>query len=192
MKKAKGMGDCETGLRNLDDSINRTTRMVEQLLELARLQNDKIAFEDVNLSDCISEVLREYQPRANKKHLIVISDIADNVMIRGHAGSLIIMLRNLIDNAVKYTPENGQASVSLDDMAVLQISDTGSGMAQEEREKAFNRFYRADKTGQTGSGLGLSIVKLIADANNIVISLTDNQPHGLVLSVESKNTFLAI
>ena len=94
-----------------------------------------------------------------------------------------MLVRNLLDNAVKYTGIGGGVSITLLQKRLI-ISDTGPGIANEEKSRVFNRFVRIDKTGQTGSGLGLSIARWIADAHGISISLNDNTPHGLVVELD--------
>jgi len=102
-----------------------------------------------------------------------------------------MLLANLLDNALRYTPEGGRIDVAVDDdagRAVLTVADTGSGIPVAERERVFDRFYRGATSGglsgQTGSGLGLSIVRRIADAHGATVTLGDAPDgHGLVARV---------
>ena len=95
--------------------------------------------------------------------------------VSGQLDALRILLRNLLENAVKYTPPGGQVDVSLDvqqSQPVLTVEDSGPGIAPENRQRVFDRFFRASDTLQeTGSGLGLAIVKAIADRHGAALAL---------------------
>ena len=95
--------------------------------------------------------------------------------MHGDPASLAILLSNLLDNALRYTPAGGRVDVARRARRrrrrVLSVADTGPGIPAEERERVFDRFYRGDATREPGSGLGLSIVKRIADAHHATIEL---------------------
>lgn len=182
MKKARGMKECETGLENLQSSINRSSHLVEQLLSLARMQNESFRKARFNLSDCIHDCVDEYRVASGHKTPEIRSNIQDDVYIVGHEPSIEILVRNLLDNAVKYTTA-GHITVELTRDATLKISDTGPGLTNEDKKNVFDRFYRADKSGKTGSGLGLSISQCIASAHGVEIELYDNQPRGLIVVI---------
>lgn len=179
MKKARSVPECAEGLENLQSSINRATHLVEQLLSLARLQHEDLPQEKTNLSEILRECLDDIQKRAEDKKIVLKTDIQGKCLIRGHANSVNILISNLLDNAIKYTSTGGQVSVALSRNGLFTITDTGPGLSDTDKEKVFGRFVRADKSGQSGSGLGLSIAKWIAEAHNVNIKLADNQPHGL-------------
>jgi two-component system, OmpR family, sensor kinase len=93
-----------------------------------------------------------------------------------------MMIRNLLDNAVRYTPENGLIQIDLvtsDPTVTLTIQDSGPGIPQENRTRVFDRFYRVPGTSPTGSGLGLAIVKAIADRHHARLALSDGALGGL-------------
>ncbi len=186
MKKAGAMPECRDGFDNLNATIDRSTHLLEQLLSLARLQNETIPLSDVNLSECLEDAIAEISVKAKEKDLSLNLQIAENLHIKGHADSLYILIRNLLDNAVKYTPTKGVIGVTLSKMGMLQITDTGPGITDADKERVFSRFVRADKTGQTGSGLGLSIAQWIADAHGVAIFLKDNRPNGLIVEMDFK------
>ena len=108
-------------------------------------------------------------------------------MVTGDPASLGILLSNLIDNALRYTPRGGRIDVSVDrdeHGVTLSVADTGPGIPAEARERVFDRFYRGDDNAEPGSGLGLSIVKRIADAHRASIALDAGaEGHGLVVHV---------
>jgi len=183
MKKAKSVPECAEGLENLQSSINRATHLVEQLLSLARLQHEDLPQEKTDLSQLLNECLADIQPRAQNKNIALKTDIQDQCFIKAHADSVSILLGNLLDNAVKYTPERGEVSVTLKD-GLVTITDTGPGLRDEDKARVFERFVRADKSGQSGSGLGLSIARWIAEAHDVTIKLADNQPRGLKVEIQ--------
>lgn len=187
MKKAVAVPGCQDGLDNLNSTIDRTTHLLEQLLSLARLQNEKFPLSQINLSECVEEAVSAIQDKIKEKAQSLSISLAPNILIKGHADSLYILIRNLLDNAVKYTPAGGGIMVQLGTDAILTISDTGPGISDEDKKRVFNRFVRVDKSGQTGSGLGLSIVQWIAEAQDIILSLKDNTPKGLSVELKFKS-----
>jgi len=99
---------------------------------------------------------------------------ATPAVVEGDPASLAILLSNLIDNALRYTPRGGRIDVSVDrddSGCSLGVIDTGPGITPEDRERVFDRFYRGEVNEESGSGLGLSIVKRIADAHRATIAL---------------------
>lgn len=184
MKKAKSLPECKDGLDNLQSSINRATHLVEQLLSLARLQHEELPQETTDLSELLKDCLADISSGAAQKNINLNIAISENCLVRAHADSVSILVGNLLDNAVKYTPAGGTVSISLSQNGVLEIADTGPGLSEDDKARVFDRFVRADKTGQSGSGLGLSIAHWIANAHNITIDLLDNKPNGLKVHIQ--------
>ncbi|HEY0901772.1 MAG TPA: ATP-binding protein [Micavibrio sp.] len=186
MRKARSMPDCADGLENLQSSIDRATHLVEQLLSLARLQHEDLPQERTDLSHLLADIIKDIAPHAQRKNITLSSDLAPERFICAHSMSVSIMLRNILDNAVKYTPENGRVNVSLAADGLLTIADTGPGLDDADKARVFGRFVRADRTGQAGSGLGLSIAQWIAHAHGVEIKLADNIPQGLQVQIQWK------
>jgi len=184
MRKTGAVPECRDGLENLNATIDRSTHLLEQLLSLARLQNENLPLSEINLSECVEDAAVETAERAKQKEQSWNISIAENVRIKGHMDSLYILIRNILDNAVKYTPQGGTVTIALSKEGTLQVADSGPGIADDDKERVFNRFVRVDKSGQTGSGLGLSIAHWIADAHGAKILLKDNQPHGLIVEMD--------
>ncbi len=106
------------------------------------------------------------------------------VTVRGDADALRVMLTNLVDNAVRYTPGGGRIDVEVaveDDASVLRVRDTGPGIPPNDRERVFDRFFRSTASRGTGSGLGLAIVRRVAERHGASISLTNASPAGGLL-----------
>jgi two-component system OmpR family sensor kinase len=110
--------------------------------------------------------------------------------ILGDESSLRIMLGNLIDNATRYTQVGGRVDVAIglaeDGAPILRVADNGPGIPEEDRERVFDRFYRREGTGQSGSGLGLFIARTIADQHEARIELSRTVERGLTVTVRFK------
>jgi two-component system OmpR family sensor kinase len=121
-------------------------------------------------------------PFAQSRKIAINAEMPELLELQGDSESLRIMIRNLLDNAVRYIQDEGRVQISLSrdkDGVRLGIQDTGDGIAPEERERIFDRFYRVAGTNKSGSGLGLAIAKAIADRHHATISLTDAALGGL-------------
>lgn len=182
-KKLGHYQEGREGFENLNATIDRAHHLVEQLLDLARLQNQTFEMADTDLSECLRQEIHNLAFLIEKKQTQLDLDIADHVIVRGHADSLSLLLRNLIDNAIKYSPMQGRVSITLTPSGTLQIRDNGPGLSDKDKDSVFDRFVRADKTGQTGSGLGLSIAGWIARMHHMTIQLSDNAPQGLCVTL---------
>ena len=167
----------------------RAAHLVQQLLTLAR-QEPGITPQlhaSVDLAELARLVLSEYAPLAADRNIALAGGELAPASVSGDFEALRVMLGNLIDNAIRYTPEGGSVDVALrlrGRSAVLEISDTGPGIPEEDRARVFDRFYRREATHVAGSGLGLAIVKNIAERHRASILLEDRAPGpGLRVSV---------
>jgi len=186
-----GQGDPKSmkhSLRQIALSSQRAAHMVNQLLSMARAEDQEQALrrQDVDLAEVTMETVRDFVPRAMEKHIDLgyegpESDTAAH--LSGQAVLVRELVRNLVDNALQYTPAGGTvtARVTPDpfgQVVVLQVEDTGPGIAPAERELVFQPFYRALGTNVDGSGLGLAIVHEIANAHGAEITVTDAHARG--------------
>jgi two-component system, OmpR family, sensor kinase len=177
-------------LRELKGGIDRATRLVEQLLTLAREEpgvTDDTQTQ-VDLAALARKVVGDLTPLAMAKRIDLGLNDAAAVEVRGDAAALATLLSNLVDNAVRYTPDGGRIDVAVESgngQASLCVRDTGPGISAAERMRVFDRFYRGSAAnGQRGSGLGLSIVKRIADRHGAEIDLGPGiDGRGLAVSV---------
>jgi two-component system sensor histidine kinase QseC len=181
--------DRETALQHVLTGVDRATHLIEQLLTLARVDPEmaSVHYQPVSLRQLTAEALGLIEPMAHQKHIELALEESDEAVINGDAGPLAILLRNLLDNAVRYTPTGGQVSVTVlhqkNEGVVLEVCDTGPGIPEEERARTLERFYRIPGTGVQGSGLGLSIVQRIA-ARHKARLLLHSGPHGVGLCVK--------
>ncbi len=163
-------------LEAIESEVDRMSRMVNDLLLLARadsggLKLDRMA---LDLDTVVTEVYREARVLAKDRDLKIVMARFEPVRILGNPDRMKQLLLNLVSNAIKFTPDGGQVSLSLwqdKGEAVVQVSDTGIGIGPEDLEHIFDRFYQADSSRTRrditgGSGLGLSIAKWIAEAHD--------------------------
>ena len=166
-------------LATLRNGITRSQRLVVQLLALARAQDQPAtALQPISIQAVFRQVLEDTLPLAEDKQIdIGVAGNAD-VMVLASEADMGTLVKNLVGNAIRHTPVLGRIDLDVrvdSDTAVIQVSDTGPGIPPQERERVFEPFYRNLESGDTGSGLGLSIVKAIADrlGTRIVLSYSD-------------------
>ena len=168
----------DEAMRDVRRGVDRMQRLIEQILTLARLDPDNPAHhESINLEDCLKDVQSEFLPVAAAKGVALALHIRDSATIKGEASSLRALVRNLVDNAIRYTPAHGTVSVALErsgDLASISVTDSGPGIPEATRSKVFARFFRANGNGdETGAGLGLAIAKRAAERLSAVLELHD-------------------
>ena len=179
--------DAERGVATLRlrAAIERATHLVSQLLTLARNEPESVPVNALPtaLGAIVREAAGDLQPLAQERRIRIELDTPGEVDVRADAEALRILVRNLLDNAIRYSPEDSMVRVrALRDpagLALLEVADQGPGIAPTDRSRAFARFYRAPDASEGGSGLGLAIVKAIADRHGAQIALADADPHGL-------------
>lgn len=158
--------------------IERATRLVEQLLSMARHENaaERAAPEPVDLAEVLRLALSETLADANARDIDVQMHGEPQAWVRGRRDDLVLLARNLLDNAIKYTPPGGHVDIRLEapaGQALLLIDDNGPGIPPGERTRVFDRFYRLEGNTQHGSGLGLAIARAIAERHGATITLED-------------------
>jgi len=185
------------GLGKLHERLNRASHLVQQLLTLARHEGrlpDR-RYQKVDLQQLVAAVVSDIAPQAENKHVdlgVVVPDAAGPapILVFGDEENLRILLSNLVDNAVRYTPAHGRVDVSVavaDGYALLQVADNGNGIPLADRERVFDRFYRREGSGESGSGLGLFIARTIAAQHDATIELgSAKDGNGLLATVRIK------
>ena len=158
--------EAKTRVHHLKAGLERTAKLLEQLLNLARCQNTTTPAQEIRFDDVVRQVMEDYMPLALSKQIDFGSKRFEQVSVVGPIEDLKMLVRNAIDNALRYTPDNGIVDVSLyqdNGQMVFMVEDNGPGIPAEEAERVFEPFYRVMGSGETGSGLGLAIVRSIAD-----------------------------
>lgn len=174
-------------LQEIETISKRMGQMIEDLLMLTRLENlDEFELTHLNFSQMIQDIYAEVQPIADQKRIRLLLNLtAGEIIIKADANDLRRAFANLVENAINYTPENGEVSIltaQSDQEVIVTIIDTGIGIPQKDQETVFNRFFRAQNarhTNPNGTGLGLAIVKKVMDRHQGRIELR---------SVEGKGT----
>lgn len=171
--------DIKTLLNEADAILNT----FNSLLRIANIEKGKRiqAFESQKLAPILEDVVELYEPLAEVKNITIISTIDDSIALIGDRDLLFQMFANVIDNAIKFSSQNGIVTLIAEKHKkkafTITIADDGVGISDKEKEKVFHRFYRSDKSRFTeGSGLGLSMVKAVAELHGAAISLHDNNP----------------
>jgi two-component system OmpR family sensor kinase len=176
-------------LADLKAGLERATRLSEQLLTLAREEPGVIerALVEVDLAELARDVLGELMPLTETKAVDLGLNASVGASVMGDPEALRALVSNLVDNALRYTPAGGRVDVAvssdLGGSTVLSVRDNGPGIAPDERERVFDRFYRG-QISVPGSGLGLAIVKRVADRHGATIELGEGiEGKGVSVSV---------
>jgi signal transduction histidine kinase len=177
-------------LAKLKVDVARMGRLVDQLLRVARL--DSIALdisEAVDLNEICSNVVVAMAPLAlTQRRTIALSRSERSMRIRGNATAIADAVRNLIENAIAYSPEGSKITVSISDNGTVAIADRGSGILPEDRRAVFERFWRGKNVKTPGAGLGLAIVQEIMSAHGGQVSIDDNPGGGTVFTLSFQTT----
>lgn len=176
--KAENETNRNHALLKVIESVDRSSHVVTQLLTLSRLSQEE-ALQDIkplNLHKLAAEIIAYLVPAALEKNIeIELTQEPFDAMILGNDIALGILIRNIVDNAIRYTPENGEVKVHILNQhhhIILRVIDSGLGIPIELRERVFERFFRVLGTSASGSGLGLAIVSQIAELHHAKISLS--------------------
>ena len=184
--------DPEAGRRfavRIGREAERLDVLARDLLDLSRVERGTLDVEPVDLVGLTKEVVGGYADRAEERRIRLSTELQPNVAVRGDRVQLGLLLSNLIDNALRYTPAKGTVCVRLDateSRAVLQVADTGEGIPAAELPRIFERFYRVDKARarQTGgTGLGLAIVRHVAEAHGGTVRVDSELSRGSTFTV---------
>ncbi|MEP7057652.1 MAG: ATP-binding protein [Caldimonas sp.] len=182
LKRAPDAAALTAAVEALGDGIERAARLVEQLLMLARSEPGapRGAVEPIELGELVAGVLVDTHAYALARGGEVALDADGGVRIDGERAAVAALVRNLVDNALRYSPRGAQVAVRVrrdGGAALLQVDDPGPGIPPDERARVFDRFYRREATGEEGTGLGLAIVRSVAERHRAELTL-DTAPAG--------------
>jgi signal transduction histidine kinase len=192
--QATEAGERESALSELTVCVDRCAHLQEQLLTLSRLDSmDRNNLsEPVELTEIVDEALLDLRYEAHRSR-VKLSCRLDGSAIVGHRYAVLTLTRNLISNAIRYTPPGGRVEVAtslVGDSVLLHVDDSGPGIPASERSRMFERFERLHRDQQTGVGLGLSIVRTVAQMHDAVVTLHDSALGGLRVVTEFKDRAL--
>lgn len=176
-------------LKRIEQAVKRMTSLVQQLLTFSRIESDPsyLTKQPVELSHEVIQIIAELDPEAHKKNISMSFENEAESTINVNAPLIGILIRNIIDNAIKYTPQDGEILITLAYYSgvLLTVEDSGPGIADNLKEDSLKRFYRVvDTAGKVhGSGLGLSMVKRIAVLHDAELTMDKSQFGGLKISI---------
>lgn len=187
LRRSASAEERESAGRSLGAGIDRAARLVEQLLVLARTEPGAkaVPFTPVDLNEITRQAIAETVSFARTRNTELELDADAPATIDGDAAALGAMVRNLVDNAVRYSPRGARVHVRVGDergAPTLEVNDAGPGIASADRERVFDRFYRR-ATDEPGSGLGLAIVRGVATSHGAEVTLGESPLGGLRVSV---------
>lgn len=188
LKRSGSEADRATAIDALAAGIERAARLVEQLLALARTEPGAgaTALQRLDLSELVREAVADTVPLALARGIRFELFADAPIAIDGDRAALAVLVRNLADNAVRYSPPGARVELRVaqpDGVATLQVDDSGPGIPPAERERVFDRFYRRAATDEPGSGLGLAIVRGVAQRHGATVVLGDSPLGGLRVSL---------
>src|SRR4051794_31035946 len=164
---------ADKAIANIDQSLS----IITALLRLAEIENSRrsVAFGSVQMNELLREVCDIYEPIAENKKIDLLIDLRDRPTVRGDRDLLFEAVANLVDNAIKFSPEGGRVKIELtgaDNETIVRVTDTGCGINEHEREAVLRRFYRSDKIRSTpGVGLGLNLVAAIVKLHRFRLAI---------------------
>lgn len=180
-------------LQDINSEIDRMSNIITDLLSLVKLDYREpqvnLNISDLDLNNLLSEIIKRLYPLAEQKNIDIVLENYKNVSIEADEMKISLAISNLVENAIKYTPEGGNVKVTIDSdhqNSFITVQDTGIGISEEEQGKIFNRFYRVDKTRDRetgGTGLGLSITHSTVLLHNGSIKVNSREDEGSTFAV---------
>lgn len=191
IRKPRNQQEYEDKINFCISEVDRLNKMVDQLLLLARFENQKqnINNETVYLNAVLLDLISRFSEKIASKKITINSDFSSDFYIYSDAYLVSIIIGNLISNAIKYTNDHGEISINLtqkNDTILFTIIDNGIGISKNDLDKVFHSFYRADSLNHTtikGTGLGLSIVKRLCELLHITIKIESELNVGTIIKL---------
>lgn len=182
--------EAQQSFNSMEAGLLRIQNLVTQMMSLVHQESiiSEHAYLRINLSEILKQCIEQLYPSIENKDINLSIERLEDIHVRAHPAQVNSIIINLLDNAIKYTPQQGSINISLyanNTKAILSIEDSGSGINSDEIANVFQRFYRSPSTQQIiGSGLGLAIVKTAIDQLNGRIYLKQSELGGLLVIVE--------
>jgi signal transduction histidine kinase len=189
LRKADDVTSLRTAFQATLKDVDSILDTFSALLRIAQLESSerRAQFTDVDLSEILRTAVELYAPMAEEKEQSIVERIEDGLTIRGDRELLLQLFANVLENAVRHSPQRASIEVGgrrMADGTVVSVGDNGPGIPEEMRSKVFQRFFRLEPSRTTsGNGLGLSLVKAIASMHNVSVELFSNEP-GLIVQIK--------
>ncbi len=190
LKKARSTEEYIDVLESSLEEISRLSMMVENLLTLSRFDSHEVSMDikHVSISGLLNDIITDVNILAKKKGVTIACSGSEKVLINGDEHELRRAFLNIIDNAIKYTPEGGKILINIEDInkrTRVKVSDSGIGISPENLPFIFDRFFRADKSRSSeGYGLGLSISKSIIEAHKGSLAIESEPGRGTTIIID--------
>ncbi len=183
-------GEYEHMSASIIEECDSLVEMINTMLDISEIETGagKVEFKKIEMAGLVRDICELFEPLAENKKQALACDVSEQLLINGDLKILQRMVSNLLDNAIKYTPDSGTVTVSLYEngtkQAVLCVSDTGIGICKDDLPNIFERFYRGDRSrSKTGNGLGLSLVKAIVAVHGGDITVLSQPDKGSAFTV---------
>ncbi len=190
LKKERNIEEYKKSFENISQETEHMSSMLKKLLFLARSEgNMQLEFDEVNLKDILTELTPDIEILCEEKSIHFQLHAQDDLIVKGYEIELRELFLNLLDNAIRYTPQEGNISITLSrkgDSACVAVKDTGIGIPEDHIKHIFERFYRIDKSRprvEGGAGLGLAICRSIAKLHKGTIEVESKVDEGSTFSV---------
>jgi len=179
LEEDAGIASLRAAMQGALAQIDKASVTIAAILRVSAVETGarQKRFKDFDLGAVCAEVVEFYQPLAESKFVEMTIEAAQPIPVRGDEDLMREAISNLVDNAVKFTPEGGRVRVEaamVEGLPWVAVADTGCGVPSQDKEKIFRRFFRGERSG--GNGLGLSIAQTIADLHGFQLTVEDNSP----------------
>ena len=187
--------EFSNSLEAMLNDIDKIIKMLNSLLSISQIETGALRknWHKINISKVIDEIVDFYQPFAEEKKIKITTVKESDVFISGNEQLLSQSMSNIIDNAIKYTPEGGKIDISINKkngFTSIWVCDNGCGVNSKDYDTIVKKFVRLDESrNQSGNGLGLSLVKATADLHKAKLIFKDNNP-GLCVALEFKSDYI--
>ncbi|MES9971569.1 MAG: ATP-binding protein [Candidatus Thiodiazotropha sp.] len=177
------------GFEQVERGLTRLNHVINQLLMLASIEPEKVRhnFIEIDLQLLAQEVLAEISPQALSRGIEIALDCSEPISMRGNRELFGVLLKNVVSNAIKFTPQMGRVTIKItgsENDVILTVADEGPGIPDDKKKWVFERLNRLPGGAETGAGLGLSIVKEICELHQGTIDLSDpGQGSGLIVKL---------
>jgi signal transduction histidine kinase len=195
LEEDAGIESLRAAMQGALAQIDKASVTIAAILRVSAVENGvrQKRFKDFDLGAVCAEVAEFYQPLAESKFVEMTIEAAEPIPVRGDEDLMREAISNLVDNAVKFTPEGGRVRVEaamVEGLPWVAVSDTGCGVPPQDKERIFRRFFRGERSG--GNGLGLSIAQTIADLHGFQLTVEDNNPGARFVMRASTNAPLVL
>ncbi len=178
-------------MQDINSEVDRMTNIINDLLSLVRLDSGaaKLNIKEISTNDFLTDIIKQLTPLANRKNITINFEAKNDVKIEADEVKLNLAISNLVENGIKYTPEDGSVKISVEadnQDCYITIQDTGIGISEEEQSKIFERFYRVDNSRDRetgGTGLGLAITHSTIMLHNGSVKIISGEGKGATFIV---------